>query len=164
MASVKILLLAIAGVWLGFTGYRQYEAQQLKQPYAFNHAAHRIMKCVVCHEGAVEEIRATLPQTETCLKCHSSSPLSDSKSVSEWNKAIQQGGFGWKKLTSVPQHVFFSHRRHTKFGKLECFTCHGDVQNFSAPPGLPLIRTDMDVCIDCQRERAESEDCDRCHK
>jgi hypothetical protein len=39
-------------------------------------------------------------------------------------QAIQQGGFSWKKLTSVPQHVFFSHRRHTKFGRLECSVCH----------------------------------------
>lgn len=164
MSLVKFLLFAIAGIWLGFTGYRQYEAIELKQPYEFNHAAHRLMKCVLCHEGAVDEIRATLPEMETCLKCHASSPLADYKSVSAWEQAKQQGGFRWKKLTSVPEHVFFSHRRHTKFGKLECVTCHGDVQNFSAPPELPLIRTNMDVCIDCHRERAESEDCARCHK
>lgn len=160
---VKTLLIAIAGIWIGYAGYRQYETHLLKQPYLFNHAAHRVMNCNLCHEGAVEEIRATLPPLETCLKCHVSSPLSDSKSIAEWDKAIKQGGFAWNKLTSVPPHVFFSHRRHTKFGKFDCATCHGDMQNLSQPAPLPMIRVTMDQCISCHQQQDQSEDCARCH-
>lgn len=160
----KIILLACAGFILGFNGFRKYEARQVEQPYKFNHAAHRIMACIRCHEGAEDGIKATLPSAETCLNCHKSSPNSDQEEVAAWDASIQKGGFQWKKMTSVPDHVFFSHRRHTKLGKLSCVTCHGDVQDKTVPPSLPLIRIKMDLCIDCHQQRGESDDCARCHK
>lgn len=164
LGLAKTMLIAIAGLWAGYAGFRQYEARQVRQPYAFNHAAHRVMNCSLCHQGAVEDIRASLPEIEICRKCHANSPLTDPKSLTEWDKAVREGGFRWKKLTSVPDHVFFSHRRHTKFGKLKCERCHSDMQNLTAPPELPMIRVTMDLCIDCHEELAESEDCARCHK
>lgn len=164
LAFVKTTIIAVAGLWAGFAGYRQYEAQQLRQPYRFNHAAHRLMGCVVCHSGARNSIRATLPAISVCLKCHASSPLTDSRSTEQWSKAVEQGGFKWKKLTSVLDYVFFSHRRHTKFGKLECAQCHADMYNLTAPPSLPLIRVNMSTCVDCHKDRKQTEDCARCHK
>jgi len=164
MTVVKTLLIGIVGLFVGFNGFRQYEASQLVQPYSFNHAAHRVMACVRCHEGAVEGVMATLPPLSTCLKCHSSSPLADQSALTAWAKAVSDRGFQWKKLTSVPDYVYFSHRRHTKMGKIDCKKCHSDMQDLTGPPPLPLIRIQMSLCTDCHSEREVSDDCTRCHK
>ncbi|RME29394.1 MAG: hypothetical protein D6800_02730 [Candidatus Zixiibacteriota bacterium] len=163
-ALVKVLVIAVAGLWAGFAGYRQYEAAQLRQPYRFNHAAHRPMACVICHSGARQSMRATLPAISVCLNCHADSPLTDAKSKAAWQAAVQQGGFRWKKLTAVPDYVFFSHQRHTRFGRIPCERCHGDIAHFVAPPSLPLIRVSMSTCVDCHQDRQQTEDCARCHK
>jgi len=164
LAFVKALVIAAAGLWAGFAGYRRYEARHLHQPYRFNHAVHRPMGCVICHTGARNSIRATLPAVSVCLKCHADSPLTDAKSKAKWSKAVEQGGFRWKKLTSVPDYVFFSHRRHTRFGKIACTRCHGDIAHLISPPSLPLIRVSMGKCLDCHQDREQTEDCAHCHK
>lgn len=164
MAPTKILLIALLGCVVGFQGFRRYETWQLKQPYEFNHAAHRVMACDICHTGAIEEIRATLPSIKTCVKCHARSPLLDSESEIQWATAVEANGFEWKKITSVPDHVFFSHRQHTNTGKIECVRCHGNVTDFVTPPPLPEIRISMDECVDCHIENDKTEDCARCHK
>jgi len=164
MTVVKIALIGIAGILVGFKGYRQYESSQMTQPYEFNHSVHTIMACVRCHEGAVDGVRATLPPIKTCLKCHATSPRTEPSEIAVWNDAVKRGGFKWNKLTFVPDHVHFSHSRHTKFGKIQCESCHGDMKYATAPPSLPLVRIRMGLCIDCHRERGESDDCVRCHK
>lgn len=161
---LKILVLTIGGFWLGFSGFRFYEAQQVIQPYKFDHSAHRIMKCELCHSGAIDGIRATLPSYQICKKCHASSPLTDDKNIKSWKEAEEINQFQWRKFTSVPDHVFFSHRQHTKSGKIECKKCHGDISNLTEPPPLALIRIDMDICIECHLSLEQTDDCAHCHK
>lgn len=164
LVPTKILLIALLGCFVGFQGFRQFETWQLKQPYEFDHGAHRVMACVVCHVGAIEEIRATLPSFETCVKCHASSPLLDPDAEVQWATAVEAGGLEWNKITSVPDHVFFSHRQHTKTGQIECARCHGNVSDLSSPPPLPQIRVSMDECLDCHLQNDQTDDCARCHR
>ena len=41
----------------------------------------------------------------------------------------------WVRLYRVPDHSFFSHRRHVVLGKLECKTCHGAIEASDVPRG-----------------------------
>ncbi|MFQ5500623.1 MAG: cytochrome c3 family protein [Candidatus Zixiibacteriota bacterium] len=164
LTAIKTVVIAAAGLWLGFTGFRKYEASQVQQPYEFNHAAHRVMACVRCHVGAIDGVRSTLPSFEICQNCHTGSPKSGEKAEAAWAKAVQDGGFKWKKATSVPDHVFYSHRLHTKSGQIPCESCHAEIGDLTGPPTLPLIRIQMSFCIDCHEERGVTEDCARCHK
>lgn len=164
VTAIKTLMIAVIGLTAGFTGFRQYEASQLVQPYEFNHVAHRIMDCTRCHEGAVDGILATLPSMEICLKCHTGSPYSGPSETAVWDDAVSAGGFRWNKLTSVPGHVFFSHRQHTKLKDIPCERCHADMKDMTRPPSLPLMRISMDLCIDCHNDSGATEDCAHCHK
>lgn len=162
--AIKTLLIAVLGLMAGFTGFRRYEASQLVQPYEFSHVAHRIMACTLCHEGAIDGIRATLPSMEICLRCHAGSPYSDPSETAVWDDAVRDGGLLWTKLTSVPEHVFFSHRQHTRLRDIPCERCHADIQDMTKPPSLPLIRISMDLCLDCHNELGVTDDCAHCHK
>jgi hypothetical protein len=161
---IKPLLLAVAGMAVGFAGYRGYEATQFVQPYAFNHAAHQVMKCTVCHAGAETDTRAGLPSFNICMNCHSTSPLIDGASVRVWNQGKEDGGLRWNKLTAVPTHVYFSHRRHTVLANLPCERCHGQMNVRTSPPMFPLERVRMGGCLDCHLKMNQTTDCAHCHR
>jgi hypothetical protein len=69
----------------------------------------------------------------------------------------------WQRIYQVPDHVYFSHRRHVTLGKLECEKCHGNVRQLTAPPERPLIDQSMNWCMDCHEENSVSNDCLGCH-
>ena len=160
---IKPLLIAVAGLTFGFAGYREYEATQFSQPYAFNHAAHRVMKCTLCHAGAERDSRAGLPSFSTCTNCHATSPLTDSASARTWNHA-NEVGLQWHKLSAVPPHVYFSHRRHTVLASLPCETCHGEMSARTSPPMFPMKRVRMGGCLDCHLKMNQTTDCAHCHR
>jgi len=61
----------------------------------------------------------------------------------------------WVKVSSMPDHVQFSHKRHIKQG-IECATCHGQVENMDVV--RKEERLNMGFCITCHKERAEEAD------
>ncbi len=162
--GLRFLIYSVLGLLAGFWGYRAVEALQLTQPYKFNHAAHYPMNCVICHSGARSEVHSGLPPFSTCMKCHATSPLKDKASLSVWQEAEKSGALRWRKLTSTPNHVYFSHRRHTEFAKLDCQTCHGDMPTRTSPPMLPMKRVSMKACRDCHRKNNQTTDCAHCHR
>lgn len=61
-----------------------------------------------------------------------------------------QGPIEWKRIHSLPDHVFFSHEQHVTAGKLECQTCHGKVEEMEIlSQHAPLS---MGWCINCHRQ------------
>lgn len=137
------------------------------QPIAFNHAKHieAGLECTTCHVGAEDQQHATLPTLETCSLCH---PEALTESPEE-AKLLAFAGEGkeldWVQHTRLPQHVYFSHRRHVRSGQLECSTCHGPMQEMIVPPLKPLAgeKLTMDGCIACHLENEARTDCNDCH-
>ncbi len=162
--GLRFLIYSVLGLLAGFWGYRAVEALQLTQPYKFNHAAHYLMDCALCHSGARSEVHSGLPPFSTCQKCHATSPLKDKNALQVWQDAVATGELRWRKLSSTPDHVYFSHSRHTKFAELKCQTCHGDMAKRTSPPMLPMKRVSMKTCRDCHRENNQTTDCARCHR
>jgi len=132
------------------------------QPIAFSHSKHRPMACTVCHAGAETAVRAGIPQDALCLKCHATAPAA--RAAALWRDASQGASIPWKRVTHVPDHVFFSHRRHAGLAKLDCASCHADIGQSEAPPRRAPIRLDMNACIDCHRRERASQDCAACHR
>lgn len=55
----------------------------------------------------------------------------------------------WVRVHNLPDHVYFNHAQHVNVGKVECQTCHGDVQNMEVvEQHAPLS---MGWCINCHR-------------
>ncbi len=158
---VIVILIAVAGgVSVALI------AQSAEQPIPFNHKLHieeAGMECTDCHLYAVDGVRATIPNLDICGECHAE-PLTESAHEARVAEYVREGvPIPWRKVYWVPEHVYFSHRRHTAVAEIACETCHGIVGERSDPLTRPLVRLDMDACMKCHKETGASNDCVACH-
>lgn len=166
LAIGAIVMVAAAG---GYAAGRSIfrPVGRVSQPIAFNHRKHveeLQMECSVCHEFYQTAQHSGLPGLATCLGCH------DEKDPQqpELKKLQQIAAAGtdavFSKLFRIPDHTFYSHRRHVTIGKIPCETCHGEIARTTAPPQSAMVRITMNFCIDCHRSKGVSTDCTRCHR
>jgi hypothetical protein len=153
-----IVAVAVAVVWVF-----ALPPAPLAQPIAFNHAKHAAVGCVLCHQGAATATRAGIPQADTCTRCHATAPgrgISDAA----WTDVASGKQIAWLRVTRLPDHVAFSHRRHTSSGQLACVSCHGDMSQRTTPPARAAVRLEMTTCLSCHKREGASEDCAGCHR
>lgn len=139
----------------------------INQPVAYNHSIHINdvgLECVECHVGVDNRVRATLPTIEICEACHSEMNGDTEAELFVVNAVENNEEILWERIYELPDHVYFSHRRHTSLGKIECSQCHGDIQDFETPPLVPLIALTMEFCMDCHDEHKVNNDCLACHR
>lgn len=143
------------------------KTRAVEQPIPYNHYIHTQeleLECVMCHQGVKERIHATLPDVEVCIGCHSE-PVTDSpdeEKIREYYSKNQE--IPWKRLFRVPDHVFFSHRRHVTVAELDCTKCHGDMALKKRPPKKAPMKISMKACMSCHRKLQASNDCVSCHR
>lgn len=139
----------------------------VSQPLAFNHYLHVEdlgAYCTDCHLYAVNGVRATIPNYQTCADCHDAA-LTESPVEARLIEYIEAGEpIPWRKIYWVPDHVFFSHRRHTAVAELECEVCHGEVGSRVEPLDRALVPITMEGCMDCHERSGASNDCIVCHR
>lgn len=160
--SILFVLLAL-GVLISL---QRSLSRSVEQPIRYNHKLHieQGLECADCHTGAPAESFASIPGVETCLGCHEQ-PVTESREEEKIRELAQAGsGIPWMQVYEVPDHVYFSHARHVKVGKIECEQCHGEVKTREVPFTKPLVDLSMDFCIDCHRESGATEDCIACHR
>ena len=116
----------------------------------------------MCHRGAESGIRAGIPEASLCFKCHATAPRT--VRTAEWDRIAKAGRIGWVRVTSVPNHVMFSHQRHVRIAGLECASCHAGIATRATPPGRALMRLNMNTCLSCHTREGASEDCAACHR
>jgi hypothetical protein len=96
--------------------------------------------------------------------CHST-PQGDSEEAARVTELLEAGEpLTFKKLFGLPDHVFYTHRRHVVIGEVECVECHGDIATTERPPERPLVEMDMEFCMACHTERGVTNDCTACHR
>jgi len=138
----------------------------IEQPIPFNHEIHISdagLDCTDCHTGVESKMNASLPSIEMCESCHSEmlgESIAESLVVEAVNNNVE---IHWKPIYKLDDHVFFSHRRHVKSGKILCNVCHGEVETLLQPPTHQLIPITMDGCMDCHQDKSISNDCLTCH-
>ncbi len=137
-----------------------------KQPINFNHKRHVDMgvECNTCHIHVREHQIAGLPKIETCLGCHEApiTKTAEEEKIREFRRKGME--VHWIRLTRLPQHVYFSHRRHVGIAGLDCKGCHGNIAEMQVPPEAPLINLKMGDCIKCHEKKRAKTDCVYCHK
>src|SRR6266511_4731900 len=126
---------AVAAAWMAIL-----PPASLRQPITFPHAKHQTVGCTVCHGGAATGLRAGIPEVTLCTKCHATAPAG---TTAAWDPAVTRKSIAWVQVTHVPTHVMFSHRRHTTLGRLDCASCHGEMRDRRAPPGVAPVRLTM---------------------
>lgn len=158
------VLLLTAAVGAPLTARRR---AAVPQPIAFNHRKHTQelgLNCDFCHSLVRVGQHSGLPDENTCVMCHAT-PQGDSPEAARVTAFLEEGEpIRFNKLFGLPDHVFYTHRRHVTLAELECATCHGGIAETERPPVRPLLDVDMEFCMDCHEEREASNDCTSCHR
>ena len=200
-----IIALAVVLIPVASIGYF-FLPSPIVQPLQLNHKIHleneppegqEKITCKTCHKYYDTRIVAGRPSIETCLSCHTTSSKQKEKKP-EMDKLLEFGKRGeeisWKRIYDLPDHVFFSHRRHTSVpqyspdgeaaesrkehkdeekdkegGKqnrepIKCEVCHGPIAKTVIPPPAPLNEITMEFCINCHKQEHVTVDCIACHR
>jgi hypothetical protein len=127
------------------------------QPIKFSHAVHagqNQINCLYCHSSAEYGKSAGIPSANVCLNCHMIVREGSRSGRFEINKIFaaveQKQPILWKRVYSLPDHVFFSHAQHAGAGKLDCQRCHGSVNQMDRIIQVPDLS--MGWCINCHRD------------
>ena len=60
------------------------------------------------------------------------------------------GPIPWVRIHNLPDHAYFNHSQHVSVGKVECQTCHGQIQEMEVVyQASPLS---MGWCVNCHRQ------------
>ena len=72
------------------------------------------------------------------------------KSLTSAEKTKIPGPIEWVRIHNLPDHVYFNHAQHVTVGKVECQTCHGQVQEMEVVKQMSPLS--MGWCINCHRQ------------
>jgi cytochrome c2 len=142
------------------------------------HAGINQINCLYCHGGAWESKHAGIPSLNICMNCHKAinsyekgPRLYDEEGniidgTAEIQKLYKYAGFTpgpgatwdpskgkspqWIKIHNLPDHVYFNHSQHVNAGKVQCQTCHGNIQQMDKVKQVAELS--MGWCINCHRE------------
>jgi hypothetical protein len=96
--------------------------------------------------------------------CHEE-PLSENPEEAKIRELAADGNVDvFRKLFSLPDHAYYSHRRHAVVAGIPCNTCHGAIAETTTPPTSPLVRISMSFCIDCHDRSSVVAGCTSCHR
>ena len=121
-------------------------------------------ECVDCHLYALSGVRATIPNTRTCAGCHDEAMTESPVEARLIEYIDADEPIPWQKVYWVPDHVYFSHRRHTVAAEIACTVCHGEVGDRTESLSRALVPISMDDCMHCHYEEGVSNDCILCHR
>lgn len=160
--TAAVVVLAGIGVAVSTT------PPEVVQPLAFNHALHIDdvgLECTDCHLYVTSGERTVVPNIQGCADCHFDEPITESEAEARLLEHIEsEQPIPWRQIYWVPDHVYFSHRRHTATAEIPCETCHGPVAERTEPLTRRLAPIDMDTCMDCHYRTEASNDCIACHR
>lgn len=143
------------------------DSKSFSQPIAYNHKKHieeAGLGCFDCHNQVLTHQKANIPNIEFCKNCHEE-PMTDSKEEEKLVAYIKNNQpIPWVQVHRVPDHAYFSHRRHVSLGKVACQDCHGDVNNMTLPFSKPHNPIQMEFCISCHEKKRVTTECTTCHR
>jgi len=152
---------------------------QPTQPIYYSHKVHagtNQINCLYCHGGAYEGKHANIPSANVCMNCHMTineykgaklfrEDQTEVNGTAEIHKIYEAVGWDpekrvytgkegkpieWIRIHSLPDHVFFNHSQHTRAGKVQCQTCHGEITAMDEV--YQFADLSMGWCVNCHRE------------
>jgi len=127
------------------------------QPIKFSHLIHvkeNNIDCLFCHNSPEFSRESGIPTTNVCMICHNKIKTGALTGQFEIKKIVESfeknKPIEWVKIHNLPDHVFFSHAQHVSVGKIECRTCHGDIEEMNVTRQYATLS--MGWCVQCHRE------------
>ena len=147
-----VIALAAKNVIDGLYTVGVQQGYQPEQPIAFSHKLHAgqyEIDCQYCHTGVEIAKSANIPSVNICMNCHSQ-VLPDSPEIQKLYAAQESGQpIEWVRIHNLPDLAYFNHSQHVSVGKIECQTCHGEIQEMEVVKQFAPLT--MGWCIDCHR-------------
>lgn len=164
----------------GAIGLGRNKNYQPEQPIYYSHKVHagiNQINCLYCHGGAEQGKHANIPSTNVCMNCHKAIVEYKGEKIfnedgqevdgsAQIKKLFEYAGFNpakaaewdpsmakqipWTKIHNLPDHVYFNHSQHTKAGKVQCQTCHGEITAMGEVKQFAELS--MGWCVNCHRE------------
>ncbi|MEQ8349596.1 MAG: cytochrome c3 family protein [Sneathiellaceae bacterium] len=134
--------------------YATGQGRVVPQPVPFSHLHHVGdvgLDCRYCHGSVETEATAGLPDTATCMTCHSQL-FTDAAALAPVRQSLAlDRPLRWVRVNDLPDHVYFDHSMHVRNG-VGCTTCHGPVGEMALTrQAAPLT---MQWCLACHRDPA----------
>lgn len=142
------------------------------------HAGINQINCLFCHGNAWESKAATIPSVNVCMNCHreivdyTKGPKlyrengEEVDGTAEIAKLHEAAGFDpknknawtpsmakpivWTRIHNLPDHVYFNHSQHIRAGKVQCQTCHGEINKMDEVKQVSELS--MGWCVNCHRQ------------
>lgn len=160
-------------------GLGRTQNYQPEQPIFYSHKVHagvNQISCLYCHSFAQQGKHANIPSVNVCMNCHMAiseysgtagklyrEDGTEVNGTAEIHKLYDAAGWDpttkkyskpghpieWVRIHNLPDHVFFSHAQHTNAGKVQCQTCHGEIQKMDEVKQFAPLS--MGWCINCHR-------------
>ncbi|MFW5825495.1 MAG: cytochrome c3 family protein [Marinobacter sp.] len=151
-----VLLGVVVGVvvlyGLTFSPYATGQNRVPRQPVPFSHQHHvgaLGIECGYCHTSFDRSPFAGMPDTATCMSCHSQLWTSADMLAPVRESLKTSRPLAWVRVHDLPDFVYFNHQAHVNNG-VGCESCHGRVDR------MPLMRQarplTMQWCLDCHRD------------
>ena len=163
---IALIVLVTGGAGFAVGRVTLRPTTEVIQPIAFNHQKHTNeldLGCDTCHEYLQVGRHGGLPTLETCLMCHEEPQGKNPEEARIRELAAQGKTAVFAKLFRLPEHAYYSHRRHAIVAAIPCATCHGPIAETTAPPTAPLVRVNMKFCISCHERSSVETGCTSCH-
>ena len=132
-----------------------YSTEQLtpvEQPVEFDHRHHvgdAQIDCIYCHASAEVSPSAGVPDTETCMGCHSQ-VWPESVLLEPVRRSYFSGKpIPWRRVHRLPEFVYFDHSVHVQY-EIDCATCHGAVEQMARVYQVAPLT--MGWCLECHRD------------
>lgn len=146
--GVVLILSALYWVYLrtpAFTGV----GAPVAQPVPFSHQIHAGelgIDCRYCHTTVETSAFAGMPDTKTCMNCHSIVLTRDPR-LAPVRESFRTGkAIHWNTVNNLPDYVYFDHSIHIAKG-IGCSSCHGAVDQ--EPVMTKAASLQMGFCINC---------------
>ncbi len=180
MVTVVLFVLGGYLTTKGAIGLGRNKDYQPDQPIYYSHKVHagtNQINCLYCHGGAEQGKHANIPSVNVCMNCHKAiNEYKGEKLYTEEGKEVdgtaeiaklyEYAGadinnlaawdpskakpIEWVKIHNLPDHVYFNHSQHVKAGKVQCQTCHGEINKMDEVKQFSDLS--MGWCVNCHRE------------
>jgi hypothetical protein len=154
-ALATVALIVLASIAYIQSSYGTNAGVSHVQPIPFSHQHHvGVLKidCRYCHTSVEHSPFAGLPETKTCMNCHSqiwvgSNVLEPVRASYRSDRSI-----AWERVYNTPGFVYFDHHIHIQKG-IGCSSCHGQIDQMPLTQQTPTLL--MEWCLDCHRHPEE---------
>jgi hypothetical protein len=121
------------------------------QPVPFSHNLHVTqigMDCRYCHTAVEVSSHSNVPNTQTCMNCHSQVQAQSPKLQAVRDSWTTGQPVPWVRIHRAPDFVYFNHSVHVNRG-VSCVSCHGQINR------MEVVWHDqpqsMSWCLECHR-------------